>query len=95
MGWNGRRCRCAMRRPSVHRLRTSGNRLGSDALSGPVLILRVRVLLHPSLLWSQQVGVSQERNSDEERNEPDQIGRIAAVDRLNEDHHANADSDRD
>lgn len=55
------------------------------------------VLLRSLLLWSQQVGVSQERDSDEQRNEPDQICRtwIAAVYGLNEDYHANADRDRD
>lgn len=49
------------------------------------------------LLWSKYVGMGRERDSDKERNQPYQIGWtwIAAVDRVNEDHHANTNCDRD
>ena len=49
------------------------------------------------MLWSKYVGIGQERDSDKERNQPYQIGWtwIAAVDRVNEDHQANTNCDRD
>lgn len=97
MGWNRPRLKGVIRRPFSRR---PSHLLFTVSVLTPsqtrCISSNCTALLRSLLLWSQQVGVSQERDSDEQRNEPDQICRtwIAPVYGLNEDHHANADRDR-